>query len=345
MNGVTDVLIVDDSPIVCRMLRSYLETATDLRVVGQAFEGEQALALVERLNPDVLTLDVEMPGMPGLRVLEQVMAVQPTPVIVVSGVSRRAASVTLRAIALGAVDFVLKYTPQADTDPGTLQGELVAKVRLASRIKTVRSLEQSGRGGRARLPRVGWGVVVIGASTGGPLALRELLGELPTDFPLPIVVVQHLPSGFTRPLAAQLDRQVGLTVKEAAKGDRLRPGRVLVAPGGFHLLIRPNGTVDVVDGPAIGGYCPSIDVTMGSAAHAFGGHAHGVVLTGIGKDGTRGLLALRVKGGQTFAQSPSTCVIAGMPESAVWSGVVDQVAAPAELAQLLTNAVCEEVVG
>ena len=362
MNGMTNVLIVDDSPIVCRLLRSYLETARDLRVIGQALDGEQALNMVEALNPDVLTLDVEMPGMPGLQVLERVMNSRAKPVIVVSGVSRRAAAVTLRAIDLGAVDFVLKYTPGADTDPTTLQGELVAKVRLASRVKVIRSLPpQGGRAGGAsplleapttgglpppparRVASDGWGVVLIGASTGGPLALRELLGGLPEDFPLALIVVQHMPPGFTRTLAAQLDRQVALSVKEAEQGDRLRPGLVLVAPGGYHLLIRPNGTVDLVDGPAIGGYCPSIDVSMGSAAHVYGGHAHGVVLTGMGKDGTRGLQAIRVKGGTTFAQAAATCVSASMPKSAVRRGVVDHIAPPAELAQLLWNAVREEV--
>lgn len=343
---MTDVLIVDDSPIVCRLLRSYLEAASDLRVVGQAVTGEQALAQVQELTPDVLTLDLEMPGMPGLRVLEQVMRDRPTPVVVVSGVSRRAAAVTLQAITLGAVDFVLKYTPGADTDPAALRNELVAKVRLAAGVKVVRLL-----GGtpprvairRRVVPRGEGGVVVIGASTGGPMALRELLGRLPADFPLPVVVVQHMPAGFTRALAAQLDRRIALAVKEAEPGDSLRPGRVLVAPGGYHLLTRPDETVDVVEGPAIGGYCPSIDVTMGSAAHAFGGDAVGVVLTGMGTDGTRGLVAIRAKGGRTFAQSPETCAVAGMPRSAVKRGVVDQVAAPSGLAEVLTNAVREGV--
>jgi two-component system chemotaxis response regulator CheB len=179
--------------------------------------------------------------------------------------------------------------------------------------------------------------VVIGASTGGPPALQELLGHLPADFPGGIVVVQHLPAAFTGVLAAQLDRQGPLRVREACDGDLVQTSRVLVAPGDFHLLLRPDGRVELNRGPEIAGHRPSIDVTMQSAAQVYGPLARGVVLTGMGEDGTRGLATIRGRGGKTFAQDSATCVVNGMPHSAIETGVVDHVAPPAQIARLLAG--------
>jgi two-component system chemotaxis response regulator CheB len=285
------------------------------------------------------------------------MAECPTPVLVVSGVSRRGAAATLQALRRGAVDFILKYTAGADTDPEALRRELVGKVRLAARVKVIRSLTGSVVGGRTNgcdtsppppalaangaarpEPRSPWHVppvVVIGASTGGPVALRELLGALPKNFAAAVVVVQHMPATFTRVLAAQLDRQIGLAVREAADGDRLRAGGVLVAPGDYHMLLQPQGRVELVRGPRIGGHCPSIDVTMQSAAQAFGPRASGVVLTGMGSDGALGLLAVRGRGGRTYAQDAASCVVNGMPQQAIDRGAAERVAPPVAIARLL----------
>ncbi len=338
------VVVVDDSPFVCGLLARQLRSATGMDVVGIAHDGRRAVDLVKELRPDAVTLDLEMPGVGGLEVLERVMHECPTPVVLVSGVSQQAAAVTVRALQRGAVDFVLKYVPGVDTNPDELRGEIVAKVRVAARVKVVRSLS-GGRSGLVRVkPREPRpvpgpaldGVVVVGASTGGPRALRDLLGGLPAGFPAAVVVVQHMPAAFTGALAAQLDRQVPLAVREASAGDRLRPGEVLVARGDHHLMLRPDGRVELPCGDREGGgHCPSIDVTMRSAAEVFGARAHGVVLTGMGGDGALGLLAIRTKGGRTFAQDEASCVINGMPQRAIDQGAVERVAGPAEIAALL----------
>jgi two-component system chemotaxis response regulator CheB len=179
------------------------------------------------------------------------------------------------------------------------------------------------------------GVVVIGASTGGPVALRELLSNLPADFSAAIIVIQHMPASFTEVLAAQLDRQVPLMVKEAETGDLLQPGLVLVAPGDYHLLLQPNAQVELSQGPAIEGHRPSIDVTMQSVAQIYGARTRGIVLTGMGDDGSQGLISIRSKGGKTFCQDAASCVVNGMPQRAIEKGVVDHVAPPAEIAHLL----------
>jgi len=342
MSDSIRVVVVDDSPFVCRLLAKYLQAAPGLAVAGTALDGRRAVELTRSLRPDVVSLDLEMPGMDGLAVLDEIMSDCPTPVVLLSGVSRQAARATLLALGRGAVDFVLKYSAGSDTDPEALRQEIIAKVRLAARIKVIRSLPS--RTDHSELPTAPrpsaepWllgGVVVIGASTGGPLALRELLGQLPADFPAAIVVVQHMPATFTRVLAVHLGRQLALPVKEAEHGDRLLPGRVLVAPGEVHLLIGPDGKVQLTAGPRIGGHCPSIDVTMQAAAQVYGPRARGVLLTGMGCDGALGLAAIRARGGRTFAQDPASCVVNGMPQAAVDRGVVDTVAPPAEIARRL----------
>lgn len=342
MSAPVRVLVVDDSPFVCRLLTAHLHSAPDLRVVATAHGGPVALARARELRPDAITLDVEMPGMGGLDVLEELMHNAPTPVVLISGVSWRAATVTVRALSLGAVDFVLKYRPGSDTDPDRLRQEVVAKVRLAARVKVIRSL-----GGRRLAPvaaavalappvrGVLFPVIVVGASTGGPLALQELLAPLPADFPAAVLVVQHMPPTFTGVLAVQLDRQVALRVKEAEAGDRVTPGLVLVAPGDFHLVARSDGRVELLRGPKIGGHRPSIDVTMQSVAEVYGTRATGIVLTGMGCDGAAGLAAIRGRGGRTFAQDAATCAVNGMPQRAIERNVVDHVAPPAEIARLL----------
>ena len=361
MNPAIRVLVIDDSPFVCRLLASHLRTAAELEVVGMVHDSARAVAEVESLRPDVVTLDLEMPGQNGLEVLEGVMRRCPTPVIMISGVSSKAAAVTLRAVHQGAVDFVLKYTPGADTDPLALRAEIVAKVRMAARIKVIRSLPVApaagGKGG-SRLaaehrgaapaappehsppplrtaPFLPGGVLAIGASTGGPVALRELLSGLPADFPAAVIVVQHLPAAFTPVLAAQLNRQVPLRVKEAEDGERLRPGQVFVAPGECHLVVRPDGHIELLAGPRVGGHCPSIDVTMQSVAQAYGPRSRGVILTGMGSDGALGLASIRARGGRTFAQDAASAVIHSMPQQAINRGAVEHVGPPAEIARLL----------
>lgn len=344
----TRVLITDDSPFLCRLLSAYLNAAGDIEVVGVAHTGERAIELNEALTPDVITLDLDMPGMGGLAALERIVRQRPVPVILLSGVTRAAADLTVKALALGAVDFIPKYVPGKDTNPDALRDQLVSMVRLAAGVKVIRSLPKAESPRRSTryafekppidlictpAPSIGVfptaGVVVIGSSTGGPTALRELLAELSTDYPAAVVVVQHMPDVFTKALAEQLDRHTPLAVKEAVTGDRLRPGFALVAPGNRHLEIRPDGRVEVRDGPKVGGHRPSVDVTMASAAAVYGRRACGVLLTGMGVDGADGLLQIRTAGGRTFAQNAVTCAVFGMPQRAIELNAAEVVDTPA----------------
>lgn len=352
------VVVVDDSPFVCRLLASHFQSAPDMQTVATVSDGATAVETVKRLRPDAVTLDLEMPGLSGLETLERIMHEQPTPVLVVSGVSKNAAATALKAINLGAVDFVLKYTPGADTDPSVLRHEIISKVRSAAQIKVVRSLSAhpvvknpvelksiraaferhiqtaSGNGLKTETPPPA-GVVVIGASTGGPVALRDLLGLLPKDFPQGVIVVQHLPSAFSEVLAAQLNRQIPLKVKEAQDREQIESGVVLVAPGGRHLSLRHDGRIALNENEDGYNYCPSVDVAMKSAAKIYGARAKGVVLTGMGDDGSRGLADIRAVGGKTFAQDLDSCVVNGMPRSAIEKGVVDYTGSLEEIAAML----------
>jgi two-component system chemotaxis response regulator CheB len=331
-------LIADDSPFVCRLLAGYLRAAGDVDVAGTAHSGERAVELNDELAPDVVTLDLDMPGMGGLAALELMMRRRPVPVVLLSGSSRASAALTMRALELGAVDFVRKYTPGKDTDPAALRERLVGLVRLAAGVKVIRdpsSRPKSGRSGTIPAPAAATarlGVVVVGASTGGPAALRELLGGLTADFPAAVVVVQHMPDVFTKALAEQLDRHTPLAVSEAVTGDRLRPGAALVAPGNRHLEILADGRVEVRTGPKVGGHRPSVDVTMDSAAAVFGRRACGVLLTGMGHDGAAGLLRVRTAGGRTFAQDAATCAVFGMPRRAIELGAAEVVDTPRGIA-------------
>jgi two-component system chemotaxis response regulator CheB len=353
MKAPVRVVVVDDSPFVCQLVARFLRSDAEIEVVGEAHGGAEGLALVKELKPDAVTLDLDMPVMNGLETLERIMCDCPTPVIVISGVSRRAAAWTLEALEAGAVDFVLKFSPEAVVDPDELQRDIVAKVRTGARVRVVRSLRnRDGRAAsaprRATAPSVArvepppvsrllvpGGVVVIGASTGGPLALRGLLGGLPATFSAAILVVQHMPAMFTSVLAAQLDRHVALPVREARDGDELLPGHVLIAPGNFHLLVDGESRARLNDGPEIGGHRPAVDVTMQSVAQLYGSRTTGVVLTGMGQDGCVGLATGRSKGGRTFAQDAASSVVYGMPQRAFEAGVVDFVGTPAEIAAML----------
>lgn len=408
-------LVVDDSPIVRRLIAGFLRSEPGIDVVAQAGSGVEAIALAREHRPDVITLDVEMPGMDGLETLRELMCDVPTPIIMVTGVSNRAAEVTLAAIHAGAVDFVFKYTPATSRAPETVAKELVAKVKAAARIKVVRSVRcttikppgvgadglitalgadgdfdlpatlapaaaQRVRSGweakRAADPRTtalgkgprlpaakanriapssgdsaghgaaisGWSkwqtrprVIAIGASTGGPVAVRELLQELPSDLPAAVLIVQHMPPAFTTVLAAQLGRSIALPVCEATHGQLLVPGAVYVCPGDYHLLVRADLRIELGQEAKVQGYRPSVDVTMQCIAHLFGAQSIGVLLTGMGDDGALGLSYIRARSGRTFAQSAESCVVNGMPQKAVDRGVVDAIGTPREIGQTLAK--------
>jgi two-component system chemotaxis response regulator CheB len=346
---VIRVAIADDSPFTCKLLASYLEEGGDCEVVGIAHDAHGTMDLVRGTPPDVLTLDLQMPGGDGLDLLRDVGAVAPVPVVVISGISRRAAATTLRALELGAVDFVLKYTAGAPVSAASLKREIVNKVKAAAAAQVSAARPRpAAPPTEAAAPRpfrplmrpapaaaTHGGVIVIGSSTGGPGALGELLAELPADFATCCLVVQHLPAMFTAPFAEQLSRHTSLPVRETVAGDRLEPGRILVTPGAFHAVVRPDGRIDLLPPSDRDSYRPSIDRAMISAADSFGAAATGVVLTGMGNDGSEGLKRIRQAGGKAYVQEPSSSVMASMPKRALEYAGADHVAAPARIGQLL----------
>lgn len=320
------VLVVDDSAFVRKAVERMLRTADDIEVVGFAADGEEGLALARELRPDVVTLDLRMPRLGGLETLERLMAEQPVPVLLMSTLTQEGAEATLRGLDLGAMDFVDKSSVEP-MSLVSLAGELVAKIRALghARVRPRPRPPASPAGGGAGAPAE---CVVIAASTGGPTALQAVVGGLPAGFPAAVLVVQHIPRGFTRSLAERLDARSAVPVREARDGDLVGPGRVLVAPAGVHSRVaRRGGQVELTldEEPRDALHRPSADVLMASVAEAYGPLAVGVVLTGMGADGTEGLRAIRDRGGLTLAESEETSVIYGMPRAAVEAGVVRRV--------------------
>jgi two-component system chemotaxis response regulator CheB len=328
------VLVVDDSALMRQLLTRILNASPELEVVGTAGDPYAAREKIIQLQPDVLTLDIEMPRMDGITFLEKLMRAHPMPVVMISSLTEKSAEVTLRALSLGAVDFVSK--PKLDVLQGTVEqsDEILSKVVAAAGIKV---RERRATGARPEpLPTSGCRiaathkVVAVGASTGGTEALKDLLSPLPADFP-GIVIVQHMPEAFTRQFAARLDNLCRIRVKEARDGDRILPGHALLAPGGHHMALVRRGME-----------YPSVDVLFSSCARQLGANALGVLLTGMGADGARGLLELRETGAVTFAEDESTCVVFGMPQAAIRMGAVDQALPlhkiPAALLQRLRQA-------
>lgn len=327
------VLIVDDSALIRQLLSDILSRDPALEVVGVAHDPYGAIEKIKRLHPDVLTLDVEMPRMDGLTFLEKLMRAHPMPVVMVSSLTERGCATTLRALELGAVDFVTK--PRLDVASGTadLADVIVEKVKAAARAGrwvTGRTNQQAAPKPAAAAPAhfdATHKVLAIGASTGGTEALRELLGELPPASP-GIVVVQHMPEKFTKAFADRLDTLCRIRVKEAADGDRVLPGHALIAPGNYHLAVVRSGAeyrARVFSAEAVNRHRPSVDVLFQSCARALGSNAVGVILTGMGNDGAHGLLEMRQAGARTLAQDEASCVVFGMPREAILLGAAEEV--------------------
>lgn len=336
------VLIVDDSMLIRRMISDALEEAPGIEVVGQAADGRKGLAKCRTLRPDVVTLDIQMPGMDGLATLDAILAERPVPVIMVSSLTQAGANVTLDALERGAMDYVGK--PERGAQASAILGEeLPRKIRSVAgadvhRILRIRRERKLARDRASRQPRRPKQVataspsqfaqkcIAIGISTGGPPALASLFETLRPPMP-PIVVVQHMPAKFTKSLAWRLDSLSKLSIKEAVRGDTLRPNHVLLAPGGKHLSLRRHGkSVKVVlgDGEPVSSHKPSIDVMMKSAAEIFAAGCMGVVMTGMGRDGSDGCKAIRARGGFVFGQDEASSDVYGMNKVAYVEGNVDR---------------------
>ncbi len=319
------VLVVDDSALMRKLIPQMLATDTSIEVVGTAMDGSFCLKKIEELKPNVVTLDLEMPGMNGIEALKEIMRREPLPVIVFSSHSTEGATVTMKALGLGAFDFVTK-PKDASAHMAETSKELIAKIKAAAdcKLKPRMLAGLPPKLQKASAPKGAPSkIVAIGVSTGGPQALEYLLTTLPPDFPGAIVVVQHMPDGFTDMFARRLDELSPLRVKEAQSGDLLQAGRVLICPGSRHLKVKrlPMGDIVVLaDEPRVNGHRPSVDVLLRSVAEEFHVQAIGVLMTGMGDDGAEGLGEIKKHGGMTIAQSEDSCVVYGMPKAAIERG-------------------------
>jgi two-component system, chemotaxis family, protein-glutamate methylesterase/glutaminase len=353
------VLVAEDSRFVRGLLHNILASDRDLEVVGFAGDGREAVAAVARLAPDVVTLDVQMPHVDGLQALEAIMAEHPTPVVMISAHTRAGSAATIRALELGAVDFVPK---QSGIDLGldALRDEILRKIKIAARVKPIRTVAGLRPGQRRPIhavppanaisPDADGGCpddvrhVVIAASTGGPAALLQLVPQLPWPFPAAVIIAQHMPAPFTAQFARELAARSAVVVKEAEAGDRVTRGIAYVAPGFHHLTLDAHGRVLLQSAERHDGECPSANLAMTSVAELAGPSVVGVVLTGMGRDGAAGVRAIKRAGGTVIAQDESSALVNGMPRAAIETGCVDVVLPLERLASKL-GAVVRDGVG
>ncbi|MDF3935778.1 protein-glutamate methylesterase/protein-glutamine glutaminase [Pseudomonas citronellolis] len=331
------VLVVDDSALIRSLLKEIIQADPELQWVGGAPDAFVARDLIKQHAPDVLTLDVEMPRMDGLTFLDKLMKGRPTPVLMVSSLTEKGSEATLRALELGAVDFVAKPRLGIAEGMHAYAEEIRAKLKVAARAR-VGQRRAPATAGAALGPLLSTEkVIAIGASTGGTEAIKEVLMGLPPDCPGTVVTL-HMPPGFTRSYAERLNRQTRLNVAEARDGDRILPGHVLIAPGDYHLLVERSGANYVArlsHEPAVNGHRPAVDVMFDSLARCAGRNLLAALLTGMGKDGARGLLGIRQAGGFTLAQDQDSCVVYGMPREAVELGAAQTVLPLAEIASCM----------
>lgn len=326
------VLVVDDSALMRKLIPQIIERDSGIHVVGTAMDGAFALKKIEELQPHVITLDLEMPRMDGMETLRAIMRQSRIPVIVVSAHTTQGASATFKALALGAFDFVAKPQDALSANMEAVATELINKIKVAAETRISKAqpelpaTRRNKKSVEKRMPARR--IVAVGVSTGGPNALQYVLSQLPADFPAAIVVVQHMPEGFTELFARRLDECCAIDVKEAASGDLLLAGRALICPGNRHMRVKrmPLGDIVVLsEEPKLNGHRPSVDVLYRSVAGEFGRDALGLIMTGMGEDGAEGLGEIRKQGGVTIAQDEESCVVYGMPRAAIDRGSVMRV--------------------
>lgn len=338
---MVNVLIVDDSAVIRRVFESELAKDPGINVVGTAPDPYVARDLIVRLKPDVITLDIEMPRMDGLTFLKKLMHHFPIPVIIVSSLAKKGGELAMDALASGAVEVVCK--PGSAFNAGEMTAELSRKVKIAATVNVKRKLvaptTEASR--LAPLAQTTHQILAIGASTGGTRALEALLKQLPPNLP-GTVVTQHMPEAFTASFAARLKKETGLEVTEARDGDSVGPGMVLIAPGNKHMMLRRSGAryfVAIKDGPRVSGHRPSVNVLFRSVARAAGSNVVGVIMTGMGADGAKGMLEMHQAGAHTIAQDEASCVVFGMPKVAIEMGGVDQIVPLSGIAKAVVDQV------
>jgi two-component system, chemotaxis family, protein-glutamate methylesterase/glutaminase len=350
----TRVLIIDDSALVRSLLTEIVNREPDLEAIGAAPDPLVAREMIRAMSPDVLTLDIEMPKMDGLDFLERLMRLRPTPVVMVSTLTERGAEATLKALELGAIDFVSKPRLGIAAGLQDLAVDICEKIRVASKVRLHRharpgeprptGVDSQAKRAPATYSRVSTEkLIAIGASTGGTEAIREVITRLSADSPA-VLITQHMPPGFTRSFAARLDGLCRMTVSEAKDGERVLPGHVYIAPGDRHMKLERSGANYVIaldDGPAVNRHRPSVDVLFRSVAAAAGQNALGVMLTGMGRDGASAMLEMRQAGAFNIAQDEASCVVFGMPKEAIATGAVDEVLPVTRIAERLQSRLAE----
>ena len=349
----TRVLIVDDSAFMRKVLQGIIASDPQLEVCGEARDGRDAVTQTETLKPDVISMDINMPHVDGLQATEIIMSSNPKPILIVSSESREGADVTLKALELGAIDFIPKPSGGIDLDMSSVKEELCRKLKMAAKVRVVRTatrsklqhevasssprVEPASKNGDNGLQEVRAAVnaaaksagkfplIVLASSTGGPATLMKFVPYFPKDFPGAVLLVQHMPGNFTAQFSSQLAEVSQIKVKEAEAGEIIVPGHLYVCPGSHHLRVSPTGRISLDDGPRVSGYRPCADLALESAAEYAGPMTIGVILTGMGNDGAKGAQAVRSVGGHVIAQDESTAVIFGMPQEAIKTGAVEQV--------------------
>lgn len=346
------ILVTDDSFFMRNIITKMLGEVPEFSVIGTATDGVDLLQKLETLDPDVITLDIEMPKMDGLTALERLMAKKPTPVIILSSLAAEGAEPTIRALQLGAMDFVLKPSGSISLDLAKVKEDLFQKVRAAAKASVTSLKKYTAPGvqapeksaGRTVVPTGGSPlsdfnkVVLIGSSTGGPQALMQVIPRLSASLSAAFLLVQHMPSGFTQTFAERLNASTSLEVREAKHGDEIREGVILLAPGDQHMVVAVENERKVVhmnQEPRVWGVRPSVDVTINSAAPVFKERLIGVILTGMGYDGAKGISMIHKVGGKTIAQNEETCVVYGMPKAAADTGCVDKVLPLSDIADAI----------
>ncbi len=332
------VLVVDDSAFMRTAISKMVRSDSGLEVIDTARDGLEAIEKVAALRPDVVTLDVEMPRLDGISALRRIMAETPLPVIMVSSLTNDGAQATFDALDIGAVDYIPKQLSYVSLDIVKIKEQLIQKIKAAVMSRRFRRRvapppvaprPDSARTAQVRPPTHPLTIVAIGTSTGGPRALQDLLPLLPADFPVGIVIVQHMPAAFTCPFAQRLNGLSKIEVKEAAEGDEVLPGLVLIAPGSHHVVLSRHGlarfSIRLTDEPSNLLHKPAVDVMMLSVAEYMGRSTLGVILTGMGNDGLRGMAMIKQKGGYTIAQDEESCVVYGMPKAIVDGKLADMV--------------------
>lgn len=338
--GSIRVLIVDDSAVNRDFLTSIIETDPVFTIVGYASNGEEAIHAVRELSPSIITMDLDMPVMDGFEAIEKIMAYYPTPILVVTAIEfQKDSTIAFDALAVGALDIINRPQLPDNVDDSIVSSsgtEFLAKLKLLSQIKVIThvrgKLNRRARSDKELGSSAVWRLVIIASSTGGPKALKEIFDHLPADFPSPVLVVQHMSDGFVPGLARWLDSTCNLTIAVAVENEMIKPGSIYIAPTGYHLTIKKGGMLSLLDHPPINGLRPCADVLIESAVNAYGSRVVGVILSGMGNDGTRGSSLIKQAGGKVIVQDRTTCVIPSMPQNVIAAGTADSIHPLTEIA-------------